>query len=99
MVNRKFITHNGQIISSNAGSIISTLSGLEVEDITRSNQKNGIIVSDNVEQGDLLFESGAIFEHEPFLRMTYGYGGEFFEKNGTLYAMLHDNNHLSYYLY
>ena len=99
MVNRKFITHNGQIISSNAGSIISTLSGLEVEDITRSNQKNGIIVSDNVEQGDLLFESGAIFEHEPFLRMAYGYGGEFFEKNGNLYAMLHDNNYLSYYLY
>ena len=99
MVNRKFITHNGQIISSNAGSIISTLSGLEVEDITRSNQKNGIIVSDDVKQGDLLFESGAIFDHEPFLRMTYGYGGEFFEKNGKLYAMLHDNNYLTYYLY
>ena len=54
MVNRKFITHNGQIISSNAGSIISTLSGLEVEDIVGSQQVTEKIAED-VKEGDLVY--------------------------------------------
>ena len=103
MVNRKFITHNGQIISSNTGDIISTLSGLEVEDIGDSNTVSGLLASD-VSEGDLLYKIDTILEAPSGLShlnpvSQYGYKCRFYEEDGLLKFEIEDNGYCIIFTY